>query len=95
MQQALIINSIVCAIGAIVGLLFAGASIISIANMNVPWSGLLLVAAVLLPVTFLISGVGAWLANARGYSQLVTALIATPWVYSLGFVVVMLLSFKR
>src|SRR6266498_4417875 len=52
MQLALIINSIVCVLGTIVGVLFAGASIISIANMTVPWSGVLIVAALLVPVTF-------------------------------------------
>ena len=66
MQLALIINSIVCVVGVIVGVLFAGASIISIANMTVPWSGALLVAAILVPVAFVVSGIGAWLADGLG-----------------------------
>jgi len=95
MQTTLIINSVVCLAGAILGLLFAGGSIISIANMDVPWSGLLLVAALLIPVTFVASGVGAWLAHAKGASHLVSGLIAMPWIYGILFVLVMLVSFKK
>jgi len=43
-------------LGTIGGLLFAGASIISIANMTVPWRGPLIVAALLVPVAFVVSG---------------------------------------
>ena len=94
MQLALIINSIVCVVGAIVGVLFAGASIISIANMTVPWSGALLVAAILVPVAFVVSGIGAWLAAGLGAPQIAIGFIALPWVYSVVFVVAMLMSFK-
>ena len=91
MQLTLIINSIVCVVGTIVGVLFAGASIISIANMTVPWRGLLIVAALLVPVMFVVSGIGVWLA---GSPQVVTGLIALPWVYGVVFVIAMLVSFK-
>ena len=94
MQLALIINSIVCVVGAIVGVLFAGASIISIANMTVPWSGALLVAAILVPVAFVVSGIGAWLADGLGAPQIAIGFIALPWVYGVVFVVAMLMSFK-
>jgi hypothetical protein len=94
MQLALVINSVVCVLGTIVGALFAGGSIISIANMTVPWTGALIVAAFLVPVTFIISGIGAWVANGYGASQLVIGLIALPWVYGVLFVVAMLISFK-
>ena len=94
MHLTLIINSIVCVVGTIVGVLFAGASIISIANMTVPWTGALIVAAVLVPVTFVVSGIGAWLANAGGASQIAIGLIALPWVYGVIFVIAMLVSFK-
>lgn len=94
MQLALIINSIVCVVGAIGGLLFAGGSIISIANMQVPWRSFLLVAALFVPVSFVVSGVGAWIANARGSSQIAIALIAMPWLYIGVFVLLMLVSFK-
>jgi hypothetical protein len=94
MQLALIINSVVCVLGVIGGLLFAGASIISIANMTVPWSGLLIVAAGLVPVAFMVSGVGAWLAYGQGATQLAIGLIALPWIYGLVFIVLMLISFK-
>jgi len=94
MQLALIINRVVCVLGVIGGLLFAGASIISIANMTVPWSGLLIVAAFLVPVAFVISGVGAWLAYGQGAIQLAIGLIALPWVYGVVFVVLMLISFN-
>ena len=92
MRLTLIINSIVCVVGAIGGLLFAGASIISIANMTVPWSGALIVAALLVPVAFVVSGIGAWLA---GSTQVAIGLIALPWVYAVVFVLLMLVSFKQ
>jgi hypothetical protein len=94
MQTTLIINSIVCVLGTVVGLLFAGASIISIANMTVPWTGALIVAALLVPVAFVVSGIGAWVANGRGSSQVAIGLIALPWIYGVVFVIVMLMSFK-
>jgi hypothetical protein len=95
MHLALIINSVVCVVGVIVGLLFAGASIVSIANMTVPWSGMLVVAALLVPVAFVVSGVGAWVAYGQGFNQLAVSLIALPWLYGLIFVALMLVSFKR
>lgn len=93
-MQLLIINSIVCVIGVLGGIMFAGASIISIANMTVPWSGALVVAALLVPVTFVVSGVGAWIAVAYGITQLAIGLVALPWIYGLIFVLMMLISFK-
>ena len=90
-MSLLIINSIVCILGAVGGLLFAGASIISIANMRVPWSGALVVAALLIPLSFVVSGIGAWLAPA----SLVIVLVALPWLYATAFVLVMLYSFKQ
>jgi hypothetical protein len=92
MHLALIINSIVCVIGAIGGLLFAGASIISIANMTVPWNGALIVAALLVPVAFVVSGIGAWLAST---TPVMIGLIALPWAYGIVFVICMLVSFKQ
>jgi hypothetical protein len=92
MRMTLIINSIVCAIGAIGGLLFAGASIISIANMTVPWREALIVAALLVPVAFVVSGVGAWLTSSFA---IMIGLIALPWAYGLIFVICMLVSFKQ
>ena len=92
MRLTLIINSIVCVVGTIVGVLFAGASIISIANMTVPWRGALIVAALLVPVAFVVSGVGAWLA---GSTQVAIGLVALPWIYGVVFVLLMLVSFKQ
>jgi len=92
MRLTLIINSIVCVLGAIGGVLFAGASIVSIANMTVPWRGALLVAAMLLPVAFVVSGVGAWLASSF---PVAIGLIALPWAYGLVFVICMLVSFRQ
>ena len=92
MHLTVIINSIVCVLGAIGGLLFAGASIISIANMTVPWTGALIVAALLIPVTFVVSGIGAWLASS---TLVIIGLIALPWAYGLVFVICMLVSFKQ
>jgi hypothetical protein len=91
---ALIINSIVCVVGTAVGVFFAGGSIISIANMRVPWVGALLVAAVLVPVAFVVSGIGAWVAYAWAASQIAIGLIALPWLYGALFVALMLVSFK-
>lgn len=95
MQLLVIINSIVCAVGAVVGLMFAGASIISIANMRVSWTGMLLVAAMLVPCTFVVSGVGAWVAWWQSAASLVIALVALPWLYALAFVLLMLYSFSK
>ena len=62
MPLPVIINSIVCIVGTVIGVLFAGASLISIANMNVSWVGFLIVAALLVPIMFVVSGIGLWLA---------------------------------
>ncbi len=94
MHLILIINSIVCVVGTVAGLFFAGGSIISIANMTVPWRTGLLVAALLVPVAFIVSGVGAWLANAWASTQIAIGLVALPWVYLAVFVAVMLMSFR-
>jgi hypothetical protein len=94
MQLALIINSIVCVAGVVLGLMFAGGSIISIANMKVPWAGALLIAAVLVPMMFMVSGIGAWVANARGSSTVAISFMAVPWLYVGVFVLGMLASFK-
>ena len=92
MHLAVVINSIACVVGVIGGLLFAGASIISIANMTVPWAGALIVAALLVPVAFVVSGIGAWLASS---TPVTIGLVALPWVYGLVFVICMLVSFKQ
>ena len=81
-------------VGTIGGLLFAGGSIVSIANMTVPWSGMLVVAALLVPIAFIVSGIGAWLAYGQGFSQVAIGLIAMPWLYAVVFVLLMLVSFK-
>jgi hypothetical protein len=94
MLLTLIINSIVCVVGVFAGVLFASGSIISIANMTVPWAGWLLLAAMLVPVMFAVSGIGAWLAYAWVSSQLAVGLIALPWLYAVVFVLLMLVSFK-
>jgi hypothetical protein len=93
MHQILMVNTIVCILGFFGGGLFAGASIISIANMKVPWSSILLVAAFLIPLMFLMSGVGAWMAYGWGYSGVVGWAIALPWIYALIFIILMLLPF--
>ena len=93
MHLTLVINSIVCIVGAVIGLLFAGGSIISIANMTVPWRGSLVVAALLVPVAFVVSGVGAWAAAEQVSTQFAIGLVALPWIYAAVFVLLMLMSF--
>lgn len=93
MHQILVINTLVCVLGTFAGGLFAAASIISIANMTVPWREVLLVAAFLVPLAFVVSGVGAWVAYGWGYSGVAVGAIALPWVYALIFIVSMLMSF--
>lgn len=95
MHLPVIINSIVCVIGAVVGALFAVASVISIANMAVPWRGALLIAALLIPIVFIGSGIGVWFADSYGASRLAVGLMALPWCYAVAFVVSMLISFNR
>jgi hypothetical protein len=94
MSVTLWVNTAVSVAGVVLGAFFAMGSIISIANMKVPWAGALLVAAMGVPVAFAISGIGAWWASAQGAAQLVTYLIALPWVYLVAFVLAMLVSFK-
>ena len=93
MRLTVIINSVVCLVGAVLAGLFTGGSVVSIATMQVPWAGALLVAALLLPVAFLVSGIGAWLAYGWGTPQLVIGLVALPWLYSVALVLAMLISF--
>jgi hypothetical protein len=93
MQLTLIINSIVCVVGTFVGILFAGGSIVSIANMRVPWRSFLLIAAMLVPLMFVVSGIGAWLAYGYVSDQFSIRLIALPWCYTMLFILLMLLSF--
>lgn len=95
MHLSILINSVVCLVGAIAGAAFALGSIISIANMKVAWASWLLGAAVLVPVAFVVAGVGAWLADSQGADRLVIAMIALPWVYGLAFVAAMLVSFRQ
>ncbi|MCY7285621.1 MAG: hypothetical protein LH679_19760 [Cyanobacteria bacterium CAN_BIN43] len=94
MHLIIIINSIVCVLGIAMGLLFAGGSIISIANMTVPWRDWLLGAALLVPVAFVIGGIGAWQADIRDATQLTLGFVAFPWLYVAVFVLVMLVSFE-
>jgi ABC-type multidrug transport system permease subunit len=93
MRLTLIINTIVCVVGAAVGVLFAGGSIISIANMP-PSRAWLIWAAILVPVAFVVSGIGAWLAYAWSTTPVIIGLMALPWVYGIIFIVLMLMSFK-
>ncbi|HNP70773.1 MAG TPA: hypothetical protein PLO33_02370 [Kouleothrix sp.] len=94
MLIVLIINTIVCVLGALGGVVIASGSVISIADMNVAWAGWLLVGALLIPVMFVVSGVGAWLAHWFGPASLTIGLVALPWVYGLLFVAAMLMTFK-
>ena len=93
MHLTLVIHSILCVLGLLGGGMLTVASVISIANMKVPWVTALLVAAVLLPVMFLASGLGAWMAYHGHCFRLTLALVAWPWVYTAGFVTAMWFSF--
>jgi hypothetical protein len=94
MSVTVIVNGVVCLVGTIVGILFAGGSIISIANMTVSWRGFLIVAALLVPVMFIVSGIGTWLAYGRTSMPVVYGLIALPWGYGAIFVLLMLIAFN-
>ncbi|MGG6241133.1 hypothetical protein ACQ4N7_21120 [Nodosilinea sp. AN01ver1] len=93
MSWPVVLNGIVCVVGALLGVPFAGGSIISIANMTVPWRGMLVVAALLVPAMFVISALGTALAYGRTAPPIVVGFIALPWLYGLGFVLLMLVSF--
>lgn len=54
------VNTVVSLIGVGLGAFLAVGSVISIANMQVSWAGLLLIMACGVPITFVISGIGAW-----------------------------------
>ena len=92
--RALVIHSIFCVLGVAGGLFFAMASIVSIANMQVPWVGALVVGAFLVPAMFLLSGVGVWIAYAFGWPNILGFLRALPWVYAVVFALGMTWSFK-
>ena len=94
MSWTLWINTLVCLLGIPFGVMFASGSVLSIANMQVPWAAALLLAAFGVPVCFGISGIGAWLAYWFGAPQLIGYLVALPWVYLLAFVLAMLATFK-
>jgi hypothetical protein len=89
------VPSIVCVVGTLVGFMFAGGSIVSIANMTVPWSGMLIIAALLVPSAFAVSGIGAWLAYGWGFTQFAIGLVAFPWLYAIIFIFLMIVSFNR
>jgi hypothetical protein len=95
MHLTLIVNSIVCVVGTLLGLMLAGGSIVSIANMTVPWRNKLILAALFVPGAFVVSGVGAWLAYGWGSTQFAISLIAFPWLYPAVFILLMLMSFKQ
>jgi hypothetical protein len=94
-RLAILIHSIVCLAGTCGGAFLAAASIVSIADMRVPWVGLLLVAALLVPVAFIVSGVGAWLAYYWSFTRTAIGLMFLPWLYTAFFIAGMVLSFQR
>lgn len=91
---ALWLNTIVCLVGAPLGIFIASGSTISIANMQVPWAAALLVMAFGVPVAFAVSGIGAWLVHLFGALHLVSYFIALPWVYLAAFIMAMLATFS-
>ena len=93
-SMSLWINTVVSVLGVLVGAFLAMGSVISIANMQISWSGALLVSAMLVPVAFAISGIGAWWAYSLDAYQWVHYLMALPWVYLVIFVMAMLVAFK-
>ena len=88
------LNTLISIVGVILGIFLASGSVISIANMQVSWAWLLLVAAFAVPVMFGISGIGAWLAYGFGALPWINYLIALPWVYLALFIAAMLLTFR-
>ena len=93
-SMSLWINTVVSVLGVLVGAFLAMGSVISIANMQISWSGALLVSAMLVPVAFAISGIGAWWAYSLDAYQWVHYLMALPWVYLVMFVMAMFVAFK-
>lgn len=91
----LCVNTVVSLIGVGLGAFLAVGSVISIANMQLSWAGFLLIMAIGVPITFVISSIGGWWAYSESATQLVTYLIAFPWIYLTVFVVVMLVSLKQ
>ena len=94
MHRALIINSVVCLLGVILGAFFALMSVISIANMHGWAADALIIAALLIPVMFFISGFGLWMVNHRQFNATAVGLILLPWVYGSLFVIAMLVSLR-
>lgn len=87
------INTIVGVLGILLGVFIASGSVISIANMQVPWAPGLILMAFGVPVAFGISVIGAWAVHLLGAPQFVIYLVALPWVYLALFIAAMLLTF--
>nr|WP_044200385.1 hypothetical protein [Oscillochloris trichoides] len=90
----LILNTIVCIIGALGGAFLSIGSIISIANMQVPWAVVLLWMTLLVPVMFVVSGIGGWVLFALRATQWLGWIIALPWGFAVLFVLAMLATFQ-
>ncbi len=89
----LILNTIFCIIGTLGGVFLASGSIISIANMQVSWAVVLLWMAILVPVMFVVSGIGGWVLFALRATQWLGWMIGLPWGFAVLFVLAMLATF--
>ncbi len=87
------LNTVICILGTAAGVMVASGSVISIANMQVSWAWLLMVAAFLIPVMFVIGGVSGWIAYAFEAKSWLIACIVLPWAYLAAFVAAMLATF--
>ncbi|KAB8142971.1 hypothetical protein F8S13_12075 [Chloroflexia bacterium SDU3-3] len=90
----LIGHTILCILGVLGSFFLTTGSVISIANMQVPWAPALLVAALGVPVVFVGAGILAWVANSLWGQALTIGVIAFPWIYLALFVLAMLVTFR-
>jgi len=82
--------ALLMAAGGIVGG-YGGAALARRVNpVAVRW--VIIVATLLVPVAFVVSGVGAWLTSSI---PITIGLVILPWAYGLVFVICMLVSFKQ
>ena len=86
---SLSVHSPVCKLGVLFESILAMPRIMSIANMAHPLGTLLFLTALLVPVSFIASGIGAWMAKAKGTPTVVSRLVIYPWLYILAFLMVM------
>jgi hypothetical protein len=62
-------------------------SAIGIADAGGPYAASFLIAALFIPIAFLIAAIAPWMTHARTTRKVTIAIVAFPWVYTVFFFV--------